>query len=193
MRPAMITNRFIDGLRDEVRAIVLLHRPVDLDTACSLALLQEEVAGDSSRREVKKTEFLPQIKNVGKSVSITNLMNSGSPASSDSRRVNDHSRTPNNLSSDSKISALMAYRKAKGLCYKCGMKWNPSHKCAASVPLHVVEELWQLVHDSEDENPMSLKNTSSDSEEDLCAISLAAVNGVEALKTVRFLGRISDH
>jgi hypothetical protein len=126
-----------------------------LDTACSLALLQEEVAGDSSRREVKKTEFLPQIKNVGKSVSITNLTNSCSPASSDSRRVNDHSRTPNNLSSDSKISALMAYKKAKGLCYKCGMKWNPSHKCAASVPLHVVEELWQLVHDSEDENPLS--------------------------------------
>ena len=87
----------------------------------------------------------------------------------------------------------MASRKAKGLSYKCGMKWNPSHKCAASVPLHVVEELWQLIHDSEDENHLSHKNTISDSEEDLCAISLAAVNGVEALKTVRFLGRISDH
>ena len=79
MRPAMITNRFIDGLRDEVRAIVLLHRPVDLDTVCSLALLQEEVAGDSSRREVKKTEFLPQIKNVGKSISVTNPLSSSSP------------------------------------------------------------------------------------------------------------------
>lgn len=49
----------------------------------------------------------------------------------------------------------MKYRRARGLCYKCGMKWNPGHKCANSVSLHVVEELWQMLQGDEEtqENP----------------------------------------
>lgn len=43
----------------------------------------------------------------------------------------------------------MAYRKAKGLCYRCGMKWGPSHKSFPLVSIHLVEELWQLVHGEE--------------------------------------------
>ena len=38
-----------------------------------------------------------------------------------------------------KLAALMAYRKAKGLCYKCGLKWGSQHKCPESVALNVVE------------------------------------------------------
>jgi ABC-type thiamin/hydroxymethylpyrimidine transport system permease subunit len=34
-----IVNRFIDGLAPEIRSIVFIHRPLDLDTAVSLALL----------------------------------------------------------------------------------------------------------------------------------------------------------
>jgi hypothetical protein len=33
------TTRFVDGLRDDIRAIILIQRPTDLDTACTLALL----------------------------------------------------------------------------------------------------------------------------------------------------------
>lgn len=33
---------------------------------------------------------------------------------------------------DEKLSSLMKYRKAIGLCFKCGSKWGPQHKCAAS-------------------------------------------------------------
>ena len=36
------TIRFIDGLHDDIRAIILVQRPKDLDIACTLALLQEE-------------------------------------------------------------------------------------------------------------------------------------------------------
>jgi hypothetical protein len=48
-----------------------------------------------------------------------------------------------------KVSALMAYRKAKGLCYKCGSKWGPAHTCSTTVPLHLVEEFWQMLDLSE--------------------------------------------
>jgi hypothetical protein len=40
-----LTTRFVDGLHDSVRAIVLVKCPCDLDTACTLALLQEEAQG----------------------------------------------------------------------------------------------------------------------------------------------------
>jgi hypothetical protein len=33
------TTRFIDGLKGEIKTVILVQRPVDLDTACSLALL----------------------------------------------------------------------------------------------------------------------------------------------------------
>lgn len=42
--PLFFSTRFVDGLRDDIRAVVLVQRPSDLDTACTLALLQEEVA-----------------------------------------------------------------------------------------------------------------------------------------------------
>jgi hypothetical protein len=49
------TTRFVDGLRDDIRAIILVQRPKDLDSACTLALLQEEAVEPSYRREVRRT------------------------------------------------------------------------------------------------------------------------------------------
>jgi hypothetical protein len=46
---------------------------------------------------------------------------------------------------DSKLTALKAYRWAKGLCIKCGERWDHVHKCSNSVPLHLVEEMWAMV------------------------------------------------
>lgn len=36
---AMIMDRFVNGLKDAVRDVVVIQRPHDLDTACSLTLL----------------------------------------------------------------------------------------------------------------------------------------------------------
>ena len=33
------TTRFVDGLRDDIRAIILVQCPKDLDSACTVALL----------------------------------------------------------------------------------------------------------------------------------------------------------
>lgn len=49
--------------------------------------------------------------------------------------------TMNPRTDDGKLSALKAYRRAKGLCFKCGERWSQSHRCSANVPLHVVEEM----------------------------------------------------
>nr|ACR36904.1 unknown [Zea mays] len=49
--PLYFTTRFVEGLREDVRAVVMVQRPVDLDTACTLALLQEEVSEPVRRKE----------------------------------------------------------------------------------------------------------------------------------------------
>jgi hypothetical protein len=51
---AMITARFVDGLKEEVRSVVVIQRPNNLDVACSLALLQEDMLMQSGRREHRK-------------------------------------------------------------------------------------------------------------------------------------------
>jgi hypothetical protein len=36
---SVITNRFVDGLKKEIKSVVMMHRPQDLDSASALALL----------------------------------------------------------------------------------------------------------------------------------------------------------
>jgi hypothetical protein len=47
------TTKFIDGLRSDIKSVVLIQRPRDLDTAYVLAQLQEEVAEVSKQRDFK--------------------------------------------------------------------------------------------------------------------------------------------
>lgn len=54
--PLAHTARFIDGLRDDIRRVILVARPPDLDTACTLALLQEEACDQGRRREFRPSE-----------------------------------------------------------------------------------------------------------------------------------------
>jgi hypothetical protein len=45
--PMFYTMRFIDGLCADIKAIVLVLHPKDLDTACTVAMLQEEASSVS--------------------------------------------------------------------------------------------------------------------------------------------------
>jgi hypothetical protein len=46
------TTRFVDGLCEDIRSVVMVSRPQDLDTACTLALLQEEALDQGSRQGI---------------------------------------------------------------------------------------------------------------------------------------------
>jgi hypothetical protein len=52
--PVYYAMRFMDGLRDDIRSAVSLHRPANFDTAASLALLQDDLG--APHRAVKKSE-----------------------------------------------------------------------------------------------------------------------------------------
>ena len=43
-----------------------------------------------------------------------------------------------------KLATLKRFRRAKGLCDLCAENWSRDHRCAATVQLHVVQELLEL-------------------------------------------------
>lgn len=184
--PAAITSRFVDGLKHEIKVVVLVHRPKDLDTASALAILQEEVMMGNSNpsRDLKKGEFSSRYNGKGNSY--------GYPMKHHEDSSTEEKKSPNgsrNRPQNERVAALMAYRKAKGLCFKCGSKWGPQHVCTESVPLHVVEELWHMVTDESMDQGNKLDNA-TDSGDDLMSISPQAANGTYSGKTVKLLGHI---
>lgn len=54
--PALFPSRFVDGLKDEIRVVVIVHNPRDMDTDVSLAYLQEEALEISKRRESRRSD-----------------------------------------------------------------------------------------------------------------------------------------
>ena len=121
--------RFLDGLHSDIRTVILVQRPDSLDTAYTLALLQEEATESSWKRE-----FKPWHQKAGYS-----------PPRQDSLQVGTVDKPLlNHKPLDKKLADLKAYRRARGLCDHCGEKWNHEHKCAQQVGLHVLDELYAL-------------------------------------------------
>lgn len=56
LEPIYFVTKFVEGLKDEIRSAILLQRPQDLDTACSLALLQEEALGGTKTGGYRKVD-----------------------------------------------------------------------------------------------------------------------------------------
>ena len=119
----------------------MIQQPHDLETAVSLALLQKEIEEDipkmTSRqgpaRQFSRQNFSPQYKQQ-------------TVCNTDDKSTNVAA----------KVSALKAYRKARGQCFTCGEKWAPGHKFSAKVEVHVVEELLAMIHVSEGDSTPSI-------------------------------------
>jgi hypothetical protein len=48
--PLYYAMRFVDGLKEEIKSVVMIQWPTNLDSACALALVQEE-ASDSGKKK----------------------------------------------------------------------------------------------------------------------------------------------
>jgi hypothetical protein len=167
---------FLDGLRDDIRFVITIHRPQDMETVCAHALMQEEEAEGGRRKSVQKADHQ-------------------TPRSSWKApdRMKDHKKVDDrNQKSDDKLASLLSYHRAKGLCFKCGEKWGKGHTCPAQVPLHIVEE---MVSAAQQSGPaLSDPNEEFDSDEGLEL--LAVFNGKDQSQvktrkpTMRLLGWI---
>lgn len=114
----------------------------------------------------------------------------GPPAAADDRRGLDAARAPDRgARADDRVAALRNYRRARGLCFTCGERWGAGHQCAATVQLHVVEELLELLQAEQYEQP--LQQDGAD-EEVLMSISKLATTGQTTPRTVRLIGKVAD-
>jgi hypothetical protein len=88
----------------------------------------------------------------------------------------------------SKVAALTAYRMARRLCRYCAVKWVKGHKCAATVPLHVVQEIWEML--STDSNGDQCAEDNGTEEQVFMLLSQEALAPNSSSKTLTFQGLI---
>lgn len=141
--PLYQTMRFIHGLRDDIKSAIVIQRPVDLDAACVLAQLQEDVTPACTKRDSRVQEYSPSTKFLQKSalpllVPPSRWDKQAHSIPADNKKPSDQSKQQ---SVEDKLGALKAYRRARGLCEKCSEKWNRGHRCGTQVQLHVLDEL----------------------------------------------------
>jgi hypothetical protein len=182
------TLKFVDGLRDDIKVVVMLQRPQDLDTAVVLAQLQEEANTMLKKRDYRWSD----------ASTITRPTRHPMVQQQNTKNVRQLSlgkpedKTMGNKSSSTKdrIASLYAYRKAKGLCYKCGLQYSIDHKCAETVQLHVVEELWQMAQVTEEESDPCSTMEEDEPELNMVRVSQEAMEGTEAPRTMKFVDYI---
>jgi hypothetical protein len=96
-------------------------------------------------------------------------------------------------SGEDKMRALKQYCRARGLCDCCTEKWKFGHKCAPTVQLQVIQEMWELFLDNENSaDSASLQSTKDTTQLCLC-LSQATTSGVESPKSMRLIGHIQGH
>ena len=162
------TTRFIDGLRADVRLIVAVQRPLDLDTAYSIALVQDELGDDEWDHDSPPTRR-PSSSSSSRSAKFSTVrsVEEPRPAEAGVKRSSESDR----------LATLKAYRRAKGLCFTCGERWAKDHKCSNTVQLHVVQEILHFC--------ASDRTDSEDSEDDLMVLSAdtqSAQTGASAIR-----------
>lgn len=54
--PLYYTMKFVDGLRSDIKKVIMVQCPFNLEAACSLALVQEEARDSQSCKHVKSVE-----------------------------------------------------------------------------------------------------------------------------------------
>lgn len=186
---------FLSGLKDEVRLPLRMLSPQTLVAAFGLAKLQEEYL-TSTRRS-----FRPQ----GTTLSSGRQQPWGSsgnsfsqPGGSSAPPLSSSSHATSSLPVQKISPAQMRERREKGLCYYCDDKWNPSHRCK-SPKLYLMhgsdlipeDKLDEVFYDSTDGVTSSLDQVTLDSIAP--EISLHALSGSLAPKTMRLVGLIQNH
>lgn len=188
----LFLSRFVDGLKDEIHVVIIIHQPKDLDAVVSLAQLQEEaleIVKKSRQTEVPFTSSRTTYRalpspSLNMDKSVASVSTPRTPATAEDKRGQEGARSATPTSTEDRTSALKNYRRSRGLCFVCGEKWGPGHKCSMSVQLHVVQEMLEAMGFDAMEETLQTQETDAE----LLTISQAAVAGTDAPNTFRLLG-----
>jgi hypothetical protein len=187
--PIYYAMRFVDGLRDEIRTVVHMQRPDTLDIAVVLALLQEEMLDSSRKKDLRRPDAYqwaklpprappPLLAQAGRADRLDQVP--GPVVAAEDRRTRGV---------DAKLNTLRDYRRARGLCIRCGEKWSRDHRCPENIQLHVLQEVWDLCNSDISEDGDEAAEDPSDAQVFL-ALSTAALSAHPSNSTMQFVGEI---
>jgi hypothetical protein len=178
--PLYYTMRFIDGLKHDIKSVIMVQRPTSLDSACALALVQEEALDSTRRRRGEPISHRMAYPHVA--AGPDHGRTDGALSGAD-RTSTDHRR----LGSADRLASLRSYRRACGLCDRCAEKWMPGHKCPTTVQLQVIEEVWDMLNELEAEETVV-----EPTEQVMMALSAAAWTGSDTSSTLCLAGSIQQ-
>jgi hypothetical protein len=171
-------DEFIAGLKEEIRSAIWLHRPQELETAHLLALMQEEEAAPVKKRSYSKHDYKDHSRSKWPNRYFDDTKHDG--------KVSEGQKT------EDKLDALKIFRRSKGLCFTCGNKWSKTHKCPGKVPLHVIEELLEVLQiQAQDEDPSDESSESGD--EAVMLLGKTSLSGKSRKKSFQLHGTIGKH
>ncbi|CAO2189278.1 unnamed protein product [Urochloa humidicola] len=189
MGEVFFVQKFLDGLNFHISSAIALHRPRIVDSALSMAIMQEQIL------EVINKLRSPRPREHSR-FSSRNQQQAGSSSTAPATQgvlATAPSKDKQRLKPrwDDKLSALRAARWAKGLCMKCGEPYSPQHRCPTHVPLHIMEEMLEALQ--LDEQADNTSDTSSrDSDEELLILSYCAAARLQGRKSMRLHGLIKN-
>jgi hypothetical protein len=172
----------------KINNTIALHRLRTVDAALSLALMQEELLEAASRR------FSPRPREAGRyNAKVAAAAPPQAPGVWGSTPTSPNATDKSEVRPkwDNKVAALRAARRSKGLCMKCGEPYSSQHRCPKQVPLHVLDELWELVQDEGSDGENS-DVSGNDSEAELLQLSYYVAEGIQGHKTMRLQGLVQD-
>jgi len=187
--PIYYAMKFVDGLRDDIRTVVHMQRPSTLDTAVVLALLQEEMLDTSRKKELRRPDQMQwgRLPPRAPPPLPTPPVRGERPDRPAAAAGGAEDRRGRGV--DAKLNTLRDYRRACGLCIRCGEKWSSDHRCPEQIQLHVLQEVWDICHCDETAEPEDDTDIAHDGQLFL-TLSAAAVSTQAPSATMQFRGQI---
>ncbi|XBI02503.1 hypothetical protein VPH35_131034 [Triticum aestivum] len=173
-------SQFIIGLRDDVRTSVRQHAPTSVSRAAALARIQEEEtekAKPRGRPAIYARALPPP--------PVAAVMAGPVPPRSD-----DAKRGPDDFGRERQ---LREFRRANGLCFKCGDRYNREHKCNKIGQLLTIEvgDHGELLSDDAI-RALELLDEHPEDAATCYQISVHAVAGTEATGTMRLRALVGN-
>ncbi|RLN28152.1 retrotransposon protein, putative, unclassified [Panicum miliaceum] len=94
-----------------------------------------------------------------------------------------------------RVANLRTVRRAKGECMRCGEKYSPGHRCPTSVPLQVIEEMFDVLQLEDDSAVAEDVDSDTSAEDAVLSLSFHATAGYcgkENHQTPWFSGQTRD-
>lgn len=171
-------TRFLEGLKEEIRSAITLHRPKTIQDANELASLPE------LELELQKPKF--SHKNDSSKFQNKQALHIDKP-----KLVNKKDEVKNGDAED-KLVALRSFRRANNLCFTCGEKWTGrGHKFPTHVSIHVIQELLDAVQ-AESKHDYDSAEGDIEVAAGQVVMAVQCVQSSKKSRTLRFKGNIGQ-